>query len=406
MSGSLSATESAQQLLHRLSNPQLQGTEIKEVEIQEMRKLLHHVINLETVCANTNVSSAPIASAPTPFKLSGSSVEPKVAPPQFFNGDRKYLNEFVVQVKMVFSLQPSRFTSEKSKVIYCCSYLRNSAFTWVQPILETIGSPSEHPCLNDFQEFIDRLRAAFGDPNPFATAERELYKLTQGSQSASEYAANFQRFATRVRWNEDALKYHFIHGLNDDLQDELATRDLPADFSKYVQKVIALDNQIRERRSVRSESRKPSQDHSFVASHLSRFKSHSQNQHHHSSSSSASRQPQAGGRFTPSSYSNMSSNIPRSNPLRHYSPTANNSPNQPSPSSSFGSSSSSGPTAMELGASRKQTFYSPIPDDEKKRRLDLKLCLYCGQPGHVVKTCPAKSRSSSVSSSKNSKTQY
>jgi hypothetical protein len=103
-------------------------------------------------------------------------------------------------------------------------------------------------CLSNFSLFVDRLRSAFGDPDPTATSELELARLYQGKFSASEYAAAFQRHAARTKWNEDALRYQFIKGLNNDLKDELSTRDLPEDLASYIEKVLRLDNQMRERR--------------------------------------------------------------------------------------------------------------------------------------------------------------
>jgi hypothetical protein len=228
MSRSLSASETASKLLQRLDNPT--GGSINEDEIKVMKSLLSHVIHLES-------SSQASQSLSQPSQFSSKS-EPKISQPQYFNGDRKNINEFLTQLKMVFSLQASRFPTEKSKVIYACSYLRNSAFTWAQPMLETLNSPMEESHLNSFQEFSEKLRSAFGDPDPIATAQRELYKLKQGSQSASEYAASFQRFSSRTKWNDDALKYHFTHGLNEDLQDELVTQIFHLIFLVMSQKLL------------------------------------------------------------------------------------------------------------------------------------------------------------------------
>lgn len=122
---------------------------------------------------------------------------------------------------------------------------RVPAFTWAQPLLETIDSPQENPALNNFPQFVLQLRAAFGDPDPLVTAQRQLYRLSQGNSSASEYASTFQRFASQTQWNISALKYHFIHGLSDELQDEISTRDMPEKFEDFVSKIIALDNNIR-----------------------------------------------------------------------------------------------------------------------------------------------------------------
>lgn len=142
-------------------------------------------------------------------------------------------------------------------VIYACSFLRGPAFTWAQPLLDTINSTFEHTSLNDCNSFFEKLRAAFGDPDPVSTAERELSHLKQGHSPASEYAATFQQLALRTKWNTDSLKYHFVKELAEEIQDEIATRDLPEDFGEYVTKIILLDNHLRERRLIRSQNQLP-----------------------------------------------------------------------------------------------------------------------------------------------------
>jgi Zinc knuckle len=33
-------------------------------------------------------------------------------------------------------------------------------------------------------------------------------------------------------------------------------------------------------------------------------------------------------------------------------------------------------------------IFKKLTQEEKKRRMENKLCLYCGKPGHIVKECP------------------
>jgi len=322
-------SESATRLLEKFSNSSI-NSGLSEMEAKELHSLLHHCIQTD---------SAPSIQA---LSQATSLAKPKVSPPQYFHGDRRHLNEFITQVKLVVALQPSNFPNEKSQIVYTSSYLRGSAFSWVQPILETIGTNHEHPSLSSISEFFNHLRAAFGDPDPVATAEREISRLTQGSSSAADYAANFQRLSSRTKWNNEALKYHFIKGLNDEIQDLLATRDLPHDLGSFVSKVISLDNQMRERRLQRYSS-KPSKPFSH---------------------------------FVPKQ------NYPQDSRPTHAPPQLRSTP------------PSDGPSPMEVGASRKQ--FSPLSAEERKRRVEKNLCLYCGQPGHQAKTCPVKFHRQSV----------
>ena len=155
---------------------------------------------------------------------------------------------------MVIETQPAKFSADKTKVLYLCSHLRGPAYSWAQSFIETLRTANEHPCLSNFDDFVKMLRAAFGDPDPRATARRDLFRLHQGNSSAADYAAAFQRAAVRTKWNPEALKDIFDEGLNDELRRELSTRDLPDNFLDYVPKVIALDNQMREYRFQRGQS--------------------------------------------------------------------------------------------------------------------------------------------------------
>lgn len=56
----------------------------------------------------------------------------------------------------------------------------------------------------------------------------------------------------------------------------------------------------------------------------------------------------------------------------------------PPPSAAPPSSSASGPQPMELGALQS----NKLTPEERQRRLDQKLCLYCGKPGHRIAQCP------------------
>src|SRR5207248_8448714 len=91
------------------------------------------------------------------------------------------------------------------------------------------------------------------------------------------------------------------------------------------------------------------------------------------------------------------------NQPEHRSPTSNNKPHKdhhkdhktPRPERSTqytGEGAYLGPGPMELGnLSRNPKKLSP---DERRNRMDNKLCLYCGGPGHQVKDCPNTRRGS------------
>jgi hypothetical protein len=104
------------------------------------------------------------------------AIEPKVAPPEYYNGAKLKLTTFITQVTLVFKMQPSRFPDEETKVLYAGSYLRDTAFLWFQPFVTAIPSP---PFMQNFNLFCTELKRSFGDPDEVATAERSLVSLRQ-----------------------------------------------------------------------------------------------------------------------------------------------------------------------------------------------------------------------------------
>lgn len=57
------------------------------------------------------------------------------------------LENFLTQLNMVFKLQPSRFPSDETKVIYAIS------FEWIQPYFNAVGAAQQDPIATNFNHF-------------------------------------------------------------------------------------------------------------------------------------------------------------------------------------------------------------------------------------------------------------
>ena len=259
--------------------------------------------------------------------------DPPVSNPKHFTGKRGELENFLSQVRLVTSLQPRRFPTEQSKVLYTCSYLQDAAFTWIQPTLEKLGTDDEPFILSNLQAFFNSLRSTFGDPDRVRTAERDLRALRQ-SGSAATYAAQFRSLASRLHWGDEALLSQFRVGLSDDVLDALVAQDIPPGLDSYILYAIDVDNRLYERRQEKQNRRtKPS------------------------------------------------TNLPVRAQFTHR--------NLLPPPQTSSTHDDGGPAPMQVDSSRHLKFI-PLSDKEKQRRRDQKLCLYCGQPNHVVNNCPLK----------------
>lgn len=182
----------------------------------------------------------------TPAQPLMQSREPKVASPAFFSGNRKDSRNFLLQLKNVFLVQPARFTSEVNKVSYAISYLRDVAFDWVSPYLE-----SNAALLRDFNEFEKAFTVAFGDIDRKRRAEKELLALRQKNRSVSTIVSEFQRLAFETHMNDEALFPLFYNTLNDDVKDEICKVARPSTIEEYYRLAIGIDNRLFERKRER-----------------------------------------------------------------------------------------------------------------------------------------------------------
>lgn len=164
--------------------------------------------------------------------------------PEEYYGDRNKYKTFVSQLALSFGANQTQFRTDKSKVSYAASFLRGSAFDWLQPFINDINGEI---IFATYREFLAGLEAGFADPDSYATAERELEELAQ-TASCSSYYSKFVALLSQLKWTEDAVKIHYFRrGLKDAIKDKLVGRDLPIKISDFAALCIQLDNQIEAR---------------------------------------------------------------------------------------------------------------------------------------------------------------
>ena len=71
-------------------------------------------------------------------------------------------------------------------------------------------------------------------------ASWKLLQLWQNSHSVADYVVDFRTLAAESAWNPEALFVMFLHGVSEEVKDELAARELPTDLNL----IIALNIQI------------------------------------------------------------------------------------------------------------------------------------------------------------------
>lgn len=251
-------------------------------------------------------------------------------PSEYDGKDRNACTTFVSQVRMYINGNPGLFLTDAAMVLFAATYLKGKAFAWMEPrIIKNVD-----PMLSNFDLFCQELLRNLGDPDREKTMSKRLRSLKQ-TTSAAAYRTEFDNIAQYLTWDDGALKEYFYEGLKEAVKDSLVlVPQEPDDFKLYQDLCIKLDNRIYERKQEHRGPRQTTSANPHKADHK------------------------------------------RPNPVFRRPPvTVNNY--------------SSGPTAMDLDASRNRKF-KPLTPQERQHRMQNNLCLYCGKAGHRAGDCPAK----------------
>jgi Domain of unknown function (DUF4939) len=195
-----------------------------------------------------------------------SAKELRVPLPPCFDGTRGQLKTFLLQVELYMSFFPTKFNTDKQRVLWTTTLLKGPALNWIEVYVDDYmvnnrnAKQQTMELIENWGEFREQLATMFGDIDEEHAAEQSLRRLTQKGP-ASGYAADFRRYSIRTRWNDDALKYQFYFGLKDSVKDEMARTERPEELEKMIESAIAIDNRMYERQL---ERRGGSSYHSFA----------------------------------------------------------------------------------------------------------------------------------------------
>ena len=252
--------------------------------------------------------------------------EPHVQPPERYSGESgSSCRGFLSQCSLLFTLQPSAFTTDVGKVRYVMTLLTGRALAWANALIER-----DSDLCSDFDQFIEEMKRIFDCPVRGRDAATRLLVLRQGRNSVKDYAIEFQVLAAESEWPMATLMPVFMNGLSEEIKDELASREYH-DLDALVTLATQVDNRISQRRRERQMMRTPVS-----------------NERH---------------QILPPMVPDYSRIVTKS--------------------SASADSSSSSEEPMQLGHTR-------LSYKEKTRRKTKGLCLYCGESGHLLGSCPVR----------------
>jgi hypothetical protein len=254
----------------------------------------------------------------------------RVALPDKYEGDRRELETFLLQVETYITFNQDKFNRRTAASSWAASYLRGEAAKWIQPYLRDFFDNKDQPtdCMRptriifgSFEGFKTEIRRVFGVTNEKRVAEEKLYGLIQ-TGSAVKYATEFRRYAGTTEWGDEAVMSHYRRGLKPNVKLELERSVKCDDLNSLIEESIRVDDMLYEYQQDK------------------RSKQFQGNKGRYKPNQSRKRQ------------------------------------------STYGD-------PMELDA---MSSKNNLSQEEKNRRREKKLCFECGFPGHQAKDCRKKSQ--------------
>ena len=172
----------------------------------------------------------------------------KILPPDKFLGKQRMLSSFLTQLDTYIHLNHIMFRKKADKVLYASSYLRSDALNWFKPTLwdymeneKKDHDDKTNEIFTSLEKFKKQIRIVFGTINQKKTAEHEICNIVQKG-AAAMYAANFQRHAAYMNWDDTALTAQYYKGLKNFVKDEISHSERPSTLVKMIEKSVIIDN--------------------------------------------------------------------------------------------------------------------------------------------------------------------
>ncbi|KAF8239334.1 hypothetical protein L208DRAFT_1237596, partial [Tricholoma matsutake] len=119
-----------------------------------------------------------------------------------FDSTMENTKSFISSIVLYIHGRKPEFCTAKSRIMFALLYIQGGkAQFWRNKAINQIAVGNK-----PFKEFLERLEAQFGDPNPKATANAKSKTMHQGSLMADEFILQFKAEALQTDMGEVLFK--------------------------------------------------------------------------------------------------------------------------------------------------------------------------------------------------------
>ena len=254
--------------------------------------------------------------------------------PEDFNGTNdKKLQPFFFTCELNFDSNPRQFSSDERKIHYAISFFTGTPLKWVQT---QFGKNPRPEFLSDWKRFKQEVTKLFGNPDPTSVAATALDNIyMQDNHKATRFITDFMTIASELNWGDDVLEHYFFRRLPPRLRSEIIRAGHRKGFEELRLQALELDR-----------------------NHWDALEE----------TKATNNTPQAQKANKKKSDSTSKSNSSNSN--------SNSNSNQQK------KSKTNKPDLSNILTSDKR-----LKPEERQRRIEQNLCLYCGKSGHKAPEC-------------------
>uniref|UniRef100_A0A3Q1G1E1 DUF4939 domain-containing protein n=1 Tax=Acanthochromis polyacanthus TaxID=80966 RepID=A0A3Q1G1E1_9TELE len=121
------------------------------------------------------------------------SREPYIPTPERYSGDQGTCQEFLMQMSLVFAMQPLTYSTDEQKISYTLSLLTGAARRWGSAVWM-----NNNPVCDSYSAFTAAMREVFDHPVQGQNAAKRLGSLKQGGRSVADYAVEFRTLVAEL----------------------------------------------------------------------------------------------------------------------------------------------------------------------------------------------------------------